>query len=143
MSKHWTILHIRDGEIVNKKAVKVLFDALKDGKYLIEINDHNKRSSPQNRYYWGLVVPMVKRGLYEHGTEVTEQEVHEYFKAKFNVTAILNESTGEVDNVPLSTTRLNKEQFSDYIENIQRWAAEWLQMVIPDPGEQMKLHDQD
>lgn len=139
MSKHWTIVTKRNGEIVNKKAVKLLFDQLKDGKYLCEIDGADKRSNPQNRYYFKMVVPLIQAGLKDLGHELTKEEAHEFLKAKFNSIDLVNEETGEVISVPQSTTRLNKEQFSEYKEKIQRWAAEWLQIVIPDPGEQLKI----
>lgn len=135
------ILHIRNGEIANKSAVKKLFDQLQDGKYIIEINKHNKRSNPQNRYYWGLVVPMIKTGIKDMGTDLTIEETHEFLKAKFNCSELRNEETGEVEMIPRSTTILTKLAFSEYIQNIQMFASEFLNIVIPDPGQQVEMFE--
>ena len=139
MSKHFTIVNIREKKIQNPKDVKKLFDSLKDGKYLVEINYTDKRSDPQNRYYWGLVVPIVQKGINDLGTELTRDETHEFLKARFNSEGIVNNNTGEVVEVPKSTTRLSKFQFMEYIERIQRFAAEFLSIVIPDPGTQTEI----
>ena len=53
MKKHFCIVTIESGKITTQTPfVKMLWE-LKDGKYIIEIAVHNKRSNPQNRYYWG------------------------------------------------------------------------------------------
>lgn len=136
------IVHIRDKKIQNPKDIKKAFDALKDGKYLIDINNADKRSTPQNRYYFGLVIPIVRKGIKDLGTELTKEETHEFLKARFNAEGIVNIKTGEIIDVPKSTTRLSKFEFMEYIEKIQKFAAEFLSIVIPDPGEQTELWEQ-
>jgi len=139
MSKMWCLLHIKNGEVQNKSQVKRVFDQLRDGKWLIEIGQANKRSEQQNRYYWGLVIPLVQNGIKDLGTELTKEETHNFLKSKFNYTEIINKETGEYIQVPRSTTILNKEAFSEYIAKIQQFSAEFLNVVIPDPGQQMEL----
>ena len=51
---------------------KAAFRYLKDGKHLVTIKDVRKRSLPQNAYYWGVVVPMVLRGLRDAGFDEVE-----------------------------------------------------------------------
>lgn len=142
MSKQFCIVNLKGGIVQNRKPVAVLFQSLKDGKYLLEISGADKRSNPQNRYYWGLVVPLIQKGIKDLGTELTKEETHEFLKARFNTEEIhvVDKKTGELlyESIPKSTTRLNKEDFSKYIEQIQRWAAEFLSIVIPDPGVQLK-----
>lgn len=142
MSKQFTILHMKEGKILNLKSFANFLLTLKDGKHLIEASGADKRSNPQNRYYFGLVVPLIQKGIKDLGTELTNEETHEFLKAKFNADEIhvVDKNTGELlyESIPKSTTRLNKEDFSAYIEQIQRWAAEFLSIVIPDPGVQLK-----
>jgi len=139
VSKHWTILRIRNGEVENKGAVRKLFQELKDGKWMLEVAQHNKRSDPQNKYYWAVVVPMVQEGIKNLGHQLTKEETHDFLKGKFNSEEIVNEETGEFISIPKSTTILSKELFSEYIEKIQRFSSEFLNVVIPDPGQQMEL----
>lgn len=136
---HWCLIHIKDGKVENPGALKTLFSQLKDGKWKVDINSAQQRSNPQNRYYFGLVVPLVQNGILNLGTELTREETHEFLKARFNSSEVVNKETGEYVQVPRSTTMLSKEKFSEYIEQIQIFAAEFLQVIIPDPGQQMML----
>ena len=139
MSKNWCLLHIRNGEIQNKSQVKKLFDQLRDGKWMIEIAQANKRSDQQNRYYFGVVVPLIQNAFNERGIDASKQEIHDTLKGKFNYVEVVNEETGEYTQIAKSTTGLNKEQFSQYLEKIQIWSAQFLNLVIPDPGVQLTV----
>lgn len=136
MTKHFTIIEVKDHKLMNRLAMIKLLDALKDGKYILEAAAHNKRSNPQNRYYWGLVVPLIQQGIKDLGTEITKEECHEFLKARFNSEELVNTETAECVNIPRSTAALNKEQFSEYIGKIQQFAAEFLSIEIPNPGMQ-------
>lgn len=136
MKKQMIISEVVDGRIKKKLEVR-------DGKYVIELSAPNKRSNPQNRYYWGLVVPLVQMGIKDLGTDITKEECHEFLKAKFNAQELVNEETGEYIQIPRSTTALNKEQFCEYISKIQQFASEFLNVVIPDPSTQLALTYQD
>lgn len=140
MSKRFTILRIKNGEVENKGAIRKLFQELKDGKWLLEIAQYNKRSDPQNRYYFGIVIPLVREGIKHLGHQLTKEETHDFLKSRFHSQEIVNEDTGEVIHIPRSTTIMNKEAFSNYIAEIQRFAAEFLNVVIPDPGQQMMIN---
>lgn len=134
-----TFFTIQSGELVNKAIVKKAFD-LKDGVYELEIKKRDKRSLQQNRYYFGVCIKMIRDELYERGNDVSIQETHEWINSKFNYLEVINEETGEVERIPQSTTKLNKEGFGLYIEKVQRFGAEFLSITIPDPGEQMMLN---
>ncbi|MBK7885514.1 MAG: hypothetical protein IPJ81_18245 [Chitinophagaceae bacterium] len=56
------IIHINNRKVINMKEFREAFNQLKDGKHLVTVKDMRKRSIPQNAYYWGVVVPMVKKG---------------------------------------------------------------------------------
>ena len=104
----------------------------------IIIKKKNKRSTKQNSYYHGVVVAEVRHGLLEIGYQMTSDETHEFLKQKFNNTQIVNKD-GIVIDVPRSTTELNKSEFSEYVERIARFAAEYLSVVIPMPNQDLTL----
>lgn len=104
----------------------------------ITIKKKNKRSTPQNSYYHGVVVAEVRHGLLEIGYQMTADETHEFLKQKFNSTQIITKD-GLVIDVPKSTTELNVSEFSEYIERIARFAAEYLSVVIPMPNQDLTL----
>ena len=71
------------------------------------------RSDQQNAYYHGVVVKMIsdKTG---HDPEETHQKLKEHFKVQ-------------------TTTKMKTAEFQEYIENCRRFAAEFLEINIPDP----------
>lgn len=85
------------------------------------------RSNRQNRYLWGVVYKLISDEV-GHSPE----EIHEILKDKF-----LPKHKIEIGNlkeeVPVSTKELTTADFNEYIETIQRFAAEQLSIVIPDP----------
>lgn len=98
-----------------------------------------KRSLMQNAYYHKVVVGAVKKRLIELGHPVSHEEAHEFLKGRFLYTELYDEKTGEVIRIPRSTAGLSKMEFSDYIADIQRFAAETLDIVIGDPNEQLRI----
>lgn len=132
-------IHIDDnGELKNPAALQKAM-RLKPGRYKVEIKRAGKRSLQQNRYYWGVVVDLVKQGLFDLGHEVSAEETHDWLKAKFNYLEVVNEETGECEHIPRSTTEMTKEQFGEFIERIAQFAAEFLGVVIPAPNSQMAI----
>ena len=97
------------------------------------------RSSNQNRYYWGIVIPLVMQGLIELGHDVNKQETHEFIKANFNYEEIVNKDTGELFRMTQSTARLNKNDFGVMIEKLKVFASEYLNVYIPEPNEDLTL----
>lgn len=133
------IFEIRCGKIINPAEMRELFNTLKEGRHQITIKDMRKRSLPQNDYYWGVVVPMCRQGLYDAGYDEvkTSLDSHEVLKHLFLKKEVTNKSTGEVLTLDGSSKDLSIPEFNEYIENICKWAAEYLSIVIPSPNEAM------
>lgn len=90
----------------------------------------SSRSSQQNRYYWLLVGIMSKELGY------TKDEVHDLIKFKFlKQEVVIGEET---EIVVKSTTKLNKTEFGDFIDELQTWAS-GLGIYLPDAGEQVPI----
>jgi hypothetical protein len=84
------------------------------------------RSTPQNRYLWGVVYKILGEHL---GYEA--EELHEACKVRF----LTDHSCEEVAGLKRikSTAALDAAAFSDYVERVRQLAAE-LGVYIPDPG---------
>lgn len=96
----------------------------------------NTRSNQQNRYYWGVVVAMIRHALQETGTVASADEVHDFLKIEVGkMTKPIRSPSGNWVVVVDSTTRLKTDEFEQYIENCRAWAAEWLGVQIPLPNE--------
>lgn len=107
----------------------------------------NYRSSPQNRYYWGLLVPCVLDAFIELGNDLQAGNpehltlVHDFLKAKFLLNGIdVVNAQGEVETLPSSTTRCSRFEQEEYHDAIRRWAAEYLNFNIPLPNEQVEIN---
>jgi hypothetical protein len=99
----------------------------------------SKRSSPQNRYYWGIVIKEITLRLRELGHQwITDEDVHDMMKLKFNYEQIVSEQ-GEVLELPKSTSTLTKTQFAEYVDNIRMWASGFLSISIPDPNQDLTM----
>lgn len=114
------------------RLAKLLKDRRDAELVLVLEKKHATRSLAQNAFYFGVVVACIS-----DYTGYTPDEVHEFLKAKFLPSKIaLADKNGElVEEITIgqTTTKLNKIQFGEYIEAIRQWAAETLDLNIPNP----------
>ena len=139
--KTQTVTHIKDGRITNPKVIRIAFDSLVDGSYLLNIESFKKRSLQQSAYYWSVCVPMVKDGLLKMGfNEVkSNDDAHLVMKHLFLKKKITSEISGEEIIVETSTTELTKEAFNFFLEDVWQWGSQYLGIQIPQPNEQISL----
>jgi hypothetical protein len=135
------VLQISGRKIVNMLEFRHFFNELKDGKHLLTIKDLRKRSVSQNAYYWGVMVPIIKKALYDAGYDevTTNEDAHEVIKHLLLKKRIVSKQTGDVIDISTSTTKLSISEFNEFIERVCRWAAEFLGTYIPSPNEEMVM----
>ncbi len=106
-----------------------------DGKkVIVTIEKKRKKRSPnQNQYYWGVVIDMVTERLNDLGHQVNATEVHEAMKTRFSKEMIFVKDQPII--VPQSTTAKSTVEFMEYMDEIKQFAAETLDINIPDPNE--------
>lgn len=134
----------RDGKLIIRN--KSFFDAevenmLEEKEYELILRKKKKqRSNNQNRYYWGVVVPIIYHELRELGfNEVKSiEDAHEILKCKFLKHTIVND-VGQFIESFKSTSSLSTSEFMDLIAEIQIWASEYLNLVIPDPNQELEI----
>lgn len=80
------------------------------------------RSNQQNRYYWLFL------GIIERETGQNADDIHEWAKRKFLPPRFATINGDEI-KIPASTTDLNKNDFTEYLDKI---AAE-VGIALPDP----------
>ena len=129
------IINISGRKIRNWDEFKSAFKFLKEGKHLVTIKRIAKRSLSQNAYYWGVCVPMVKEGLIDAGFDEVRcnDDAHEIMKHVLLKRQMVSKQTGETFYLAGSTATITTTEFNLYLENICRWAAEYLSIVIPSP----------
>lgn len=128
--------------VYNRKVFDSLLHNLKGKEVNIIISKKSKkRSSPQNRYYFGCVIPCIQQGLFEtQGYWLTVDATHEFLKGSFNYKELVNETTGEVVKLPMSTTELSTIEFEEYLDRIRIFSDEFLNIIIDLPNEQSQLN---
>lgn len=92
-----------------------------------------KRSDNQNRYYWGVIIPIIHSELVNLGHRLNSEEVHFFLKQKFNYKTVATKEGELIGEIPQSTATLNKLEFMEYVDKIIQWSAEILNVTIPQP----------
>lgn len=121
-------------KLSNRRAFEQMIKELPDMEVEIVVKKKARRSTQQNRYYWGVVVWMVRQGLAELGHRFNAEDVHAFLKDKFNGTDIVNDDGEIVARIGQSTTVMNKSEFGEYIDKVAEWASEYLGIYIPPPS---------
>lgn len=92
------------------------------------------RSLLQNKFYWGVVVQLLS----EH-TGYTPDEIHDLLKMQFIPKRLaVCDGNGVIHGEYVlggSTREMNTIEFGEYMEAVRQWAAETLDVVIPDPDQ--------
>jgi hypothetical protein len=94
-----------------------------------------KRSGKQNKYYWGVVLPLVTQAMRDAGNVVDEEEVHEFLKRDVGrLVKRITEPDGTVRFVTRSSAELSVDEWEKLMEIIRAWAAQF-DIVVPLPNE--------
>jgi hypothetical protein len=111
-----------------KDAVNELSRILKTDNTVISITQNKKRSLNQNSLYW------LWLSIIAECTGNDKNDIHEYCKQSFLPASIvkINESEIKVNN---SSARLDKKQFTDYLQQIETWSVGELGIILPYPDE--------
>lgn len=125
------------GQIVKGK---VMLD--RPSRYLIQISrlenqrielilrkEKKDRSNQQNKAYWGIIIEILSEQEAFGG--YTKDEIHDALREKF--LSYRDAKTGLLKM--RSTTSLSTVEFNEYYAQIQRWAAEFLNVYLPSPNE--------
>lgn len=142
MNKIEIISHVKDGVLDRNRGR--ISEAVKhfEGKDVIVTIERkrNKRSDNQNRYYWGVVVPLVADGIKNTwGDPVSHETAHELLKSQFLFWEKVSEYSGEIMRLPKSTTECTTTELEEYMEQCRQFAFEWFGVTIPMPNEQLTI----
>lgn len=89
-----------------------------------------KRTGAQNRIYWALL-NMIADQLKVKGAVYNAATWHTYLCQRYLGCNDITLPNGKVLTMPVSTTGLTKDEFSEYFERCLSWAAEH-GVVLPD-----------
>ena len=111
------------------------FETALSGEYVCTVQrKQRRRTTPQNKYLWGVVYPMLLTGLQQAGWEFTDcEQVHHFFKQHVAGESFINRKTGEVVTLPNSTAAMTTQEFETYIDRLRNYSAQYLNIEIPEP----------
>lgn len=127
---------VQQGVFSNMKAVAAMCEKHEGKEVTITVQGHRKqRSNPQNRYYWGVVIPYVINMFQENGTPTDGDNVNHYLKRHVgNLMEPIITPDGDRVLFVRSSADLSVQEFEDYMTIVRAWSAE-LGEVIPLPNE--------
>ena len=104
----------------------------------ITVKPIKRKSDPLRRYYFGVVVEMYRTEFRRLGHQLTKEDTHQFIKTlapSMKREVILR--TGEVVArwQGISDRSFSNTDFLTYIEELKQWAAENIDLIIPDPND--------
>jgi hypothetical protein len=126
----------------NRNLIKDAIATFEGKQVVIKIEKaKKKRSTQQNRFYYGVIIPIVQNCLKEAGHVMTNESTHDLIKLKFlKETLFVNENTGEVIERIKSTTELSTSQFMDLLAEINNFTFEYFGVTLPSPNDDLILN---
>lgn len=109
----------------------------------------SERSMQQNRYLFGVAYPLISEATGYEKEDVHASLLGKHFGTKLKRVPKSKFNREGLTEVPLRTTTTNengrrsvlgKIPFSEYVAFVQRFAAEQLNIVIPDPDPEYIEH---
>lgn len=116
--------------------IATVLGALDTGKaWRISVGEHKpSRSAQQNKYLWGVIYKTILDAGQLQGWDA--DDLHEYLLGEWSGWEVI-EGFGRKRMKPIQrSSTLNKEQFSAYVDFIQRKMAE-LGIYVPDADKSM------
>lgn len=90
----------------------------------------SNRSLEQNKLYWKWL-DIIRIHIADSGGELfTAEDLAEWCKAKFLPSKVVAVD-GEAIRCRATTTKLNTKQMTEYLESIERHAAQNLHLILP------------
>lgn len=128
-------------DITNKRGFLADLKEFAGKAIRITIEGKAKRSTKQNSYLHGCIIPIVKAHLLDLGWKEAKSDewVKNYIKYNCLIKEVSNEQTGEVIKTLGETSMLTKSEFMDFVADIQEWGATKLDLQIPSPGEIIEM----
>jgi len=119
-------------------AFKAAMRRMSPGPKIVTVKPYVEARSSWKRFYWGIVVDIIA----EH-CGYTKDETHEALKLKFLGLEPPDDPSLDVSVLPMphvpkvrSTSSLDDAGWRRYVEDIRIFAAQELECVIPEKGEQ-------
>jgi hypothetical protein len=119
------------GETQRSFAIQQLREVPLDTVHVVTIQEKkNKRSIDQNALHWKRLDIIRLHIANSTGQIFSAEDLHEFFKCKF-MTVHLVEIGGESVKVKRTTTSMNTKEFSEFMDSIDRYCIDRLNLYLP------------
>ena len=127
--------------VINAKLFRDELDSLPVGRYTHTVEKYRKnKSNAQLGYYYACVIPLSWKLLLDAGWKFTSAEqVDAFWKKLYANTELINETTGEVMEIPALKRDMSTVELSTFTDEIKKHCAEYLNGYIPEPNEQFNI----
>lgn len=128
------ILIIDFSNTEDKKRLYKELNKVKPVPYWIELKiDRDKRSNRQNRYFHGVVLPLLS----EH-TGFTTDEIKSLLKGMF-LTYYKDLPNGLSVELTKGTAELDTKEFEEFMDKVRMFSAQELDVQVPLPNEVVEI----
>lgn len=94
-----------------------------------------RRSLKQNRFYFGVILPLAAEFMRDLGNDMDDEEAHNWLKEHVGKLVKNVESPSGVRTRTIRSSRdLTTAEWEDYMQRIRAWAAEF-DLMLPLPNE--------
>lgn len=99
-------------------------------------------SNPQMRYYFGVMIKLIREELAEQGTKYSVNDIDGFLRDNFLYEEVIDFVTGEVTTRAMrlnaKESKVTTVRMMKFWEEVQQWAITKLDCYIPDPNEEVK-----
>ena len=101
--------------------------------YQVEVKEYKAtRSIAQNKLYWMWMGELSQKYEETYGKRNSPEAWSEYMKQQYLNSDII-QVHGEVIKMQKTTTKLNTKEFTDYLEKIDMFCSNDLNIILPHP----------
>jgi hypothetical protein len=122
----------------SREAIKKALERMEGKRVRIALSEVKKRRSlSQNRFYFGVVIPIIRSMFEKAGTFADSEEVHTYLKSRVGkMEKRIALPDGSQWYTIGSSSKLTTGEWEDFITAIRAWAADF-GVIVPIPNEGM------
>ena len=129
--------NVKNGKLVqNRNLIQNAIASFEDTNINITIERRSKkRSVQQNAFYWGVWIPIIQQAINDTwGEFYPPDEVHNVLKALCNYEERPNPATGEIQRVPMSSTKLTTYEWEkEFKQQVRQMCMDNFNLDLPEP----------
>lgn len=122
---------LRD-DFIRSRAMQAVKEAPVGQEVIIQ-RHKSKRTLSQNSLHWKRLDIIRLHIADSTGQIFSAEELHDFFKRRF-LPVRLVEIAGEAEKVTPTTTELDTKQMTDFMDQIDRYCIDRLNLYLPVPG---------